>query len=198
MQIPSYQSSAPPFSADFDVVCVDLAKPPDENPLSGPVNIGSIPSFWQRGRQHHDSQYLPEIKLGSLVVTLYKEQCTHAGIISGVSENAKRPGCIFDTWPLEDEVYFRPFMLHPLSGQKQGALWVPCNGESDQSPPACRITRLSTVAGQRLRQLIGPVAPEQIRTVFWSDTERLAFDQKAEFQERYINSANALLQQLVS
>jgi len=198
MQIPSYQSSTSPISADFNVVCVELTESPDDSPLSGPINIGSISDFWQRGRRSEYDQYVPEIKVGSLVVTLYNGQCTHAGIISGVSENEKRPGCILDTWPLEDDVNFRPFTLHPLSGKTQGARWVSCNRESDKSPPAYRITVLDKAASHRLRQLIGPVAPEQICTVFWSNAERQAFDEVAAVQECYINAANALLQELAS
>jgi len=198
MQISSYQSNSPPVSADFDVVCVELAQSPDKNPLSSAVNIGSIPNFWQFGRRPEHDQYVPNIKLGSLVVTLYNGQCTHAGIISEVSENKKRPGCIFDAWPLEDKVRFQPFRLHPLSGRKQRVLWVSCKGKAEKTPPLCRIAILGNIAGKQLLELIGPVAPAKISTVFWGEAERQAFDEKAAIQDQYVDAANTLLQRLVS
>lgn len=198
MDSPSSRFTMPPTSAEFDVVCLEVNAQPTEGQLSGATYIIGPPYFGQRGLKNGGDLYTPSISVGSLVVALHGGECTHAGIISGISDDPRIPGCFFDMWPLEASVYFYPYRYHPLTGQKLGATWFSCKSQDGKPSIVSRISPLDKAAASQLRELIGAVAPDEISSVFWSDSERHYFAEKMAAHDLYINAANDLLQQLNS
>ena len=169
------------------------------DPQSAPPNTQFAAKLTFVGQSHKPNAAIhwPRLNLGSLVILQEERVCTHAGLITDVSEDAATPTCVVDFWPMREEVRVRSietatsprgFSSRPMSHR--------FNAQAKNFKFHGSLLNMGSTSAGHIRNQIGQFAPENIRQIFWSEGEISQIEANAMAQIRYEKLAQELINRL--
>ena len=178
-------------SFDTNVLEVDPQSAPPKTQFSAKLTFVGQP------HKPNATIHWPRLNLGSLVILQEERVCTHAGLITNVSEDSSTATCVVDFWSMREDVHVssiptstppRRLISRPMPHRFNAAA---VNFEFHGS-----LVNLGFASAEHLRKQIGSFAPEAILQVFWSEGEIAQIQANAMAQMRYEKLAQELINSL--
>jgi len=139
---------------------------------------------------------MPGFALGSLVLFLSGNVCTHAGMINDVTEREGRRDFTFAAWSLESDVS----LLVPRVPDARSLRYVRyvAEGRVNDDAFACRVAKLPHAVGNDLREQIGLDLPEHLLDIYWSENDLKRLRSQTAGRQRFAELVNSQLAELAA
>lgn len=139
---------------------------------------------------------MPGFSLGSLVLFVSDNVCTHAGIINNVTEQEGRRDFTFAAWPLEFEVS----LLVPRVPDARSLRYVRyvAEGRVNDDAFVCRVAKVPHVIGNDMREQIGLDLPEHLLDIYWSENDLKRLRSLTAGRQRFAELVNQQLAELAA
>lgn len=139
---------------------------------------------------------MPRFALGSLVLFLSGNVCTHAGMINDVTEQDDRRDFTFAAWSLESDVS----LLVPRVPDARSLRYVRYVAEGcvNDDAFACRVAKVPHIIANDLREQIGLDLPEHLLDIYWSENDLKRLRSQTAGRQRFAELVNSQLAELAA
>lgn len=181
------RNTHPSGKANFDLNVLDInpeTKLPD-------AEFAANLSYIEPGYKALIEHFKPSLSIGSLILLRHGFKYTHVGMTVYVADDQKAPACITEFWPMSEHVpagYLSTNGKRPISHTFRA--------ESDQLNLMCSLRCIPRSLADQVRHAIGLVVPDNIRQIFWSESEIAEIEANAVAQQRYEKLAQELIDSL--
>lgn len=173
--------------AKFDVHVLDI----DSETTLPQSPFAANLSYIEPSRRTMIEQFKPSLNIANLVVLRQGFEFTNVGVTVYVADDENTPAGITEFWPLSEHV-----PAFKLSSKGERPICHAFRAESDQFNLTCFLRRMPQMLADQVRQDIALAVPDNIRQIFWSESEIAQIEANAVAQQRYEKLAQELIDSL--